>query len=75
MKRQIHCEGDLRHIRFEPDMSNPTEIYIMDAEDKDAAVKVIRINSDGYAASRTGFAGPYTALSQLPGKKEPAADK
>ena len=38
---------------------NPDELYIADHEDPDQAVKVWRFNYEGWAASKTGYNGPY----------------
>lgn len=38
----------------------PDEILIMDTEDINTAVKVIRMNQGGIGLSTTGYAGPYT---------------
>lgn len=38
---------------------NPDELYIADHEDPNLAVKVWRFNYEGWAASKTGYNGPY----------------
>ena len=38
---------------------NPDELYIADHEDPNQAVKVWRFNYEGWAASKTGYNGPY----------------
>lgn len=48
------------YIRFSPSISNPAEMFIMDAPDTATAVNVVRFNSAGVGVSRTGINGPYT---------------
>ena len=50
--------GSVRMLDTNGD-GNPDELYIADHEDPAQAVKVWRWNYEGWAASKTGYSGPY----------------
>ena len=45
----------------------PNELLFMDTEDKNTAVKVLRINMNGIAFSRTGYNGPFHTAWSIDG--------
>lgn len=45
----------------------PNEIMIMDADDKETAVNVLRINMNGIGFSQSGYEGPFTSAWTLDG--------
>ena len=45
----------------------PEEILIMDTDDKDTAVNVIRMNMNGIGFSTTGYEGPFTTAWTIDG--------
>lgn len=56
------------YVRFMPDISNPSEIYIMDNEDPNLARKVMRFNVNGWGGSINGINGPYLISATLDGQ-------
>lgn len=46
----------------------PTEMLVMDTDDPDTAIHVLRINVNGIAFSSTGINGPYTSAWTLDGQ-------
>lgn len=48
------------YVRFMPNISNPAEVYIMDAPEPENANHVLRMNSAGWGLSKTGINGPFT---------------
>lgn len=56
------------HVVFTLDANGkPQEILIMDTEDVDTAVHVLRINQNGIGFSSTGYEGPFTTAWTLDG--------
>ena len=56
------------HVVFGLDgNSKPQEIYIMDTDDVNTAVQVLRINVNGIGFSSTGISGPYRSAWTLDG--------
>lgn len=56
------------HVVFQYDANGkPTEILVMDTDDADTAIHVLRINVNGIGFSSSGVAGPYTSAWTLDG--------
>jgi len=54
-------------VRFYPNLSNPSEILIMDAPNPEDAVNVMRLNRNGWGLSTTGVNGPFVTAATAHG--------
>lgn len=62
VNNKIQNGSNLSHIKFLPDILNPSEIIACDNEDLEKAVYVVRINKAGLGVSTTGYNGVYQGL-------------
>ncbi|MDL2317790.1 phage tail protein, partial [Eubacteriales bacterium OttesenSCG-928-A19] len=55
------------YVRFMPSLSNPAEIFIMDASELEDAVNVMRLNRNGWGLSTSGINGPFITAATAEG--------
>ena len=67
-KRVTGNRGGYIYLHDTDNDGEPDEILIMDSDDINTAVRIIRINNGGIAFSKTGYSGTYTTAWNIDGE-------